>query len=685
MSACSSGLSNPLLTDYGTPFDIPPFEKIKEEHYLPAIHEGIARQLAEVEAIVSNPEAPTFANTIEALEFSGSTLDRVSSVFFNLEGANTNDRMQELAREISPMLSAHYDKIILNDKLFPRVLSVWESRDDLDLGTEQTTLLRETYLSFSRNGALLDAEDKQQLTEINQELSKLSTKFGENILAENNRFELVIEDEAELAGLPATSIAAAAESAVERGHEGKWVFTIHKPSLIPFLQYSEMRDYREKMYTAYIMKGDNGDQYDNNEIASRMASLRVTRANLLGYDSHAHYILESNMAKNPDTVYDLLNQVWPPALAKAKEEAAEFQKMIDAEGGGFKLKPWDWWHYAAKVKQARYDLDENDLQAYFEVENVIQGVFTVANKLWGLTFKERFDLPKYHEDVRTFEVLDHDGSHLGIYLVDYYPRAGKGGGAWMSSFRKQSKAGGIAVTPIIYNVGNFPRPTADTPALLTYDNVETLFHEFGHALHGFLSDCTYNSLSGTAVPRDFVEVFSQVMENWAFEPEVLQLYARHYETGEPMPDELIAKIKAAKTFNQGFETVEFLAAAYLDMEWHTITDAESRTPDTFEDAAMNKIGLIPEIVSRYRSQYFAHIFAGGYASGYYGYIWAEVIDADAFQAFKETGDIFDQATAQSLRENVLSRGYTEDPMILYKRFRGREPEIEPLLIRRGLQ
>ncbi|MCK4579074.1 MAG: M3 family metallopeptidase [Candidatus Marinimicrobia bacterium] len=682
--SCSTGTDNPLLIDYGTPYDIPPFDKITEDHYLPAVEAGMAEQLAEIDSVISNTEAPTFENTIEALEFSGTTLDRVTLVFYNLEGANTNDRMQELARQFSPMLSGHNDKILLNDELFQRVKVVWDDRADLDLNTEQSTLLSETYKAFARNGALLNEQQKAELMEINKELASLSTNFGENILAENNKFELVIEDQAELAGLPEGSIVAATEAAKERDHDGKWVFTLHKPSLIPFLQYSDMREYREKMFKGYIMRGDNGDEHDNNDIAAKMASLRAKRANLLGYPTHAHYVLEENMAKTPEAVYDLLNKLWIPALAKAKREAAEFQEMIDAEGGDFKLEAWDWWYYAEKVKKARYDLDNEQLRPYFEVENVIQGAFEVANKLWGLTIKERFDLPKYHEDVRTFEVKDKDSSHLGIFLVDYYPRASKGGGAWMNSFRKQSRPKGVPVTPVIYNVGNFTKPTAEKPALLTFEEVETLFHEFGHALHGFLSNCTYNSLSGTSVPRDFVEVPSQVMENWAAEPEVMKSFARHYETGEPIPDELIAKIKAAGTFNQGFKTGEYLAASFLDMDWHSLTDSELRVPDDFEDASMARIGLIPEIVSRYRSQYFAHIFAGGYASGYYGYIWSEVLDADAFQAFKETGDIFDPATAQSLRDNVFSRGGTEEPMVLYKRFRGREPEIEPLLISRGL-
>ena len=680
-----SGGANPLLTDYGTPFDVPPFEKIEVRHYRPAVMEGITQHLAEIEAIATTAEPPTFANTIEALEFSGSTLNRVSLVFFLLNSAHTNDEMQALAREFSPLLSAHGDKIFLDARLFERVQAVWDDREDLGLTVEQSTLLKDTYESFVRSGALLSDEEQEAITAINSQLATLTVKFGENVLAETNKFVLVIEDEAELAGLPASSIAAAAEAADMRDHGGKWVFTIHKPSLIPFLQFSEMRDYRETMFKAYINQGDNGGEYDNNDILSTLASLRVKRANLLGYPTHADYILTQNMAKTPDKVYALLNDMWKPALAKAKVEAAEFQEMMDAEGDGRKLEPWDWWYYAEKVKKAKYDLDVEELRPYFGVQNVIDGAFDVAGQLWGLTFEERFDIPIYHEDVRTFEVKDGDGSHLGIYLVDYYPRQSKRGGAWMSSFRKQSNVGGNRITPIIYNVGNFTKPTADTPALITFGEAKTLFHEFGHALHGFLSDVTYNSISGTSVPRDFVEVFSQIMENWAADPSVMKSYARHYQTGEPIPDALIDKLTAAGTFNQGFATLEYLAASFLDMDWHTLTDTEKRDPHEFEAASMAKLGLIPEIVPRYRSQYFRHIFSGGYSSGYYGYIWAEVIDADAFEAFKETGDIFDPATAKSLRDNVLSRGGTEDPMTLYLRFRGKEPEIEPLLKRRGLQ
>jgi peptidyl-dipeptidase Dcp len=453
--------------------------------------------------------------------------------------------------------------------------------------------------------------------------------------------------------------------------------------MIPFLQYSEKRDLREKILRAYIQVGDNDNESDNKKIASRVAALRVERANLLGYDTHADFVLEENMAKSPHKVYELLDQLWTPALKVAQKEAAEMQEMIDAEGHDFKLQPWDWWYYAEKVKKAKYDLDDEQLRPYFQLENVRQGVFALATKLYGITFTKREDIPRYHPDVEAFEVKEADGNHIGILYTDYFPRASKRGGAWMNSLRKQSKRNGAMVTPVIYNVGNFTKPTGDTPSLISFDEANTLFHEFGHALHGLLSKCTYEELSGTDVPRDFVELPSQIMENWASQPEMLKMYAKHYQTGEPIPDELIRKIRNSRKFNQGFITVEYLAAAYLDMDWHTLTEPEEKESDSFEAACLNKIGLMPEIVVRYRSPYFRHIFSGGYSSGYYSYIWAEVLDADAFQAFKENG-LFDRETAQAFRDNILATGGTEDPMVLYTRFRGAEPKIEPLLERRGL-
>ena len=674
---------NPFLLEYNTPFKVPPFDKIKEKHYLPAFKEGIKQEWSQIEVIANSSEAPTFENTIEAMEGSGALLTRVNDAFYNLTSAHTNDELQDIAKEVAPMLSRHRDDIRLNEKLFRRVIAVYEQKDRLNLTVEQNTLLEKYYKDFVRGGANLDEDKKAKLREINEEVSLLTLEFGENILKENNAFELVIENEVDLAGLPEAAIAGAAEAAGERGHEGKWVFTLHKPSMIPFLKYSERRELREKIFKAYINKGDNNNELDNKEILSRIAALRVEKANLLGYKTHADFVLEKNMAKQPEKVYDFLNQLWKPALAKAQKEAEELQKMIDKDGQDFKLEAWDWWYYAEKLKKAKYELDDEILRPYFKLENVRDGAFAVAGRLFGITFEEIADIPKYHEEVRVFEVKEADGSHIGLLYTDYYPRASKEGGAWMSSYRKQSRLGGIELRPVIVNVCNLSKPTSDKPALLSFEEVSTLFHEFGHALHGLLSSCTYHRLSGTSVPRDFVELPSQFMENWAAEPQVLKEYAWHYQTGEPIPDELIEKIIKARHFNQGFETVEYLAASYLDMDWHTLTDAEERTPDEFESASLGRIGLIPEIVTRYRSTYFRHIFSGGYSSGYYSYIWAEVLDADAFQAFKEAG-LFDQKTARAFRENILAAGGTEDAMTLYKRFRGAEPKIDALLERRGL-
>ena len=683
LCSCLQQEENPLLSEFDTPFQVPPFDKIKEEYYLPAFKEGMEQQNMEIEAIVNNPETSTFKNTIEAMESTGSLLRRVGNVFGVLNGSMTNEDMQNIAKEIAPLRSKHRDNIRLNGKLFQRIKAVYEQKDKLDLTTEQNTLLVKYYKDFVRSGANLDEEKKATLKEINQEISVLTVQFGENVLKENNRFEMVIDNREDLAGLPQAVITGAEEAAKERGHEGKWVFTIHKPSMIPFLQYSEKRDLREKIFKAYINKGDNNDELDNKAILAKIAALRVKRANLLGYRTHADYVLENNMAKKSENVYKFLEQLWKPALKMAKREAKELQEMIRKEGHDFKLQPWDWWYYAEKLKKAKYALDEEMLRPYFKLENARDGAFAVASKLYGIQFIERDDIPKYHEDARVFEVKEADGTHIGILYTDYFPRASKRGGAWMNSFRKQSRHG-KEIYPVITNNGNFSKPTGDKPALISSEEVSTLFHEFGHGLHGLLSDCTYNRLSGTSVPRDFVEVQSQIMENWAFEPEVLKMYAKHYETGEVIPQELIDKLKKAKHFNQGFVTVEYLAASFLDMDWHTLTEAKELDVHEFETESLNKIGLIPEIIVRYKSPYFRHIFSGGYASGYYSYIWAEVLDADAFEAFKETS-LFDQKTAQSFRENVLERGGTEDPMVLYKRFRGAEPKVEALLKRRGLK
>ena len=684
-ASCSNEVKNPLLEKWNTPFETPPFDKIEESHYLPAFYESMKLHDAEIDAIVNNSEAPTFENTIAALDVSGEMLKRVNRVFSGMNGAMSNDETREISKEIYPKLSQHQDNISMNASLFAKIKILHKKRDELNLNKEQSMVLENYYKDFIRGGANLNVEDKAKFSEINGKLSTLSIQFGENVLKETNQFELIIDDEDDLAGLPESVIANASATAANKGHVGKWVFTISKPSMIPFIQYSEKRELREKIYSAYFLKGDNNNEIDNKNILVEMANLRLEKANLLGYNSHAEYVLDEQMAKVPSNVYTLLEKVWTPAIKKAKEERTDMQKLINKEGKTFQLASWDWWYYAEKVKKERYNFDENEVRPYFEVNNVIKGVFGLATKLFGITFEERNDIQKYHPEVKLFEVKESDGKHIGILYTDYFPRESKRAGAWMDAFRKQYKRDGKMITPIIYNVGNFSKPTGDKPALISLDEVHTLFHEFGHALHGLLSNCTYESVSGTDTPRDFVEFPSQVMENWALHPEVLKTYAMHYETGEVIPTELIDKIKNASKFNQGFATTEYLAASFLDMDWHTITEPVKVDAITFENNSMKKLGLIPEIKPRYRSTYFNHIFAGGYSSGYYSYIWSEVLDADAFAAFKKTGDVYNPELASKLRKYVLSAGGTEDAMILYKNFRGSEPGIDPLLERRGLK
>ena len=674
--------SNPFFQEWKTPYGVPDFDRISTDDYMPAFKKGMADHLKEVEKIAANPQEPTFENTVTAMEKSGKLLTRVANVFFNLVSANTNKELQAISREVSPMLSKHNDDINLNAQLFARFKTLYEQRDKLNLTGEQNKLLEKYYKDFIRGGANLSDGDKEKLRAMNEELSVLQVKFSENVLHEDNAFELLL-DEKDLSGLPDGVKNAAAEAARARGYEGKWLFTLHKPSLIPFIQYSDRRDLREKLYRGYFMRGDNDNEYDNKDIFDKVVNLRIRKAHLLGYKSHADFVLEERMAKTPANVYKLLDKVWPAALNKAKEERAMMQKMIDADGGDFKLASWDWWYYAEKIRQQKYKLDEDEIRPYFKIDNVIKGSFILANKLYGLTFEEQDNLPKYHPEVKTYLVKDEKGNEIGIYLSDWFYRDSKRGGAWMNEYRAQSNMDGNRIIPIIVNVGNFTKPTADRPSLLSLDEANTLFHEFGHALHGLLSDCTYPTISGTSVPRDFVEFPSQVMENWVLEPEMLKLYAFHYKTGEVMPASLIEKIKNAGKFNQGFATVEYMAASYLDMAWHTLTEEKKHDVNAFEKAAMDKIGLIPEIIPRYRSTYFRHV-VGGYSAGYYSYLWSEILDADTFEAFKEHG-IFDKKTAESFRKNILSRGGTEEAMKMYINFRGREPSIEPLLERRGLK
>lgn len=674
--------SNPFFSQYDTPFKVPPFDKIQNRHYLPAFREGIRQQEAEIEAIVSNPEAPDFTNTIQAMEESGQILNNVSYVFFNLKEANTNDSLNRIAEEIMPEITAHSDNINLNAELFARIKTVYENQEKENLSTEQKMVLQKYYNNFVRGGANLSSADQEKLKKINGELASLSLKFGENQLKETNNYQLIIDQEEDLSGLPAAVISAAAETAKDAGLEGKWVFTLHQPSIMPFLQYADKRELREQIYTAYVNRGSRENANNNWENISRMVSLRAQKAKLLGFSDYAAYILDDNMAKNPANVYDLCHKIWDAALPIAKQEARALQQMINKEGGKFKLAPWDWRYYAEKLKKEKYDLNETEVSQYFPLEKVREGAFFVANKLYGLKFEPRNDLPLPHPDAIAFEVKDITGKHVGIYYADYFPRPSKSSGAWMDAFRPQSKL--LNSTPVITNVCNFTKPTGDMPALLTFDEACTLFHEFGHALHGLLSECTYPTISGTSVARDFVELPSQVMENWAADPEVLKIYARHWKTAEPMPQELLDKIEASSHFNQGFAVTEFMSAALLDMAYHSVQDSTAIDARKFEQETLNKIGLIPEITVRYRGPYFGHIFNGGYSAGYYAYTWAEVLDADAFAAFKESGDVFNPEKAMAFRENILSKGGSDDPMKLYKQFRGQEPSIDALLKRKGL-
>ncbi len=673
---------NPFFREWTGPFGMPPFAEIHNEHFLPALERSIDEARKEVIAIGDNPAPPTFANTVEALDNSGELLEKVQGVFSNLAGAETNDTIEAVSRKVAPMMAALRDDQTMNPKLFARVKAVWEKRDSSGLQPEQIRLADETYKNFVRGGAALDNAGKERLRAINRELSTLSVRFSQNLLKETNSYKLVIEKKEDLSGLPEGVVAAAADAAKRANLPGKWVFTLQAPSIWPFLTYADNRELRRQILTAYSKRCDNGNEYDNNQVLYRIAALRAEKARLLGYETFAHLTLEERMAKKPEKVYDLLNQLWKPALGLAEKEKSDMQAMINAAGAGFQLEAWDWRYYAEKVKAQRYALNEDEVREYLSLDNVLQGAFMVANKLYGIRITERTDLPKYHSEVRTFEVKDADGSHLGIFLIDYHPRPGKRVGAWSSRYRGQRIKAGKDIRPIVVNVCNFSRPAAGKPALLSPEEVETLFHEFGHGLHSLFAKVRYQGLSGT--PRDFVELPSQIMENWATEPAVLSTFARHYQTGNPIPPELLAKIERAGKFNQGFLTVEYLAASLLDMEWHTIKSEPKTDAAGFEKAALGKIGLMPEIYSRYRSTYFQHIFASGYAAGYYSYIWSEVLDSDAFQAFKEKGDLFDPNLARAFRARVLERGGSEDAMQMYRDFRGREPSVAPLIEKRGL-
>ncbi len=683
LTACCNKRENPFLAEWNTPYGLPPFEQIEESDYLPAIREGIAQQETEITAIIADTAAPTFENTVVAYERSGKLLSKVIGVLFNVAETDGNENLTKIIGEALPLITEHRDNIFMNADLYRRVAAVYAQKDALNLTAEQTTVLENMNRAFVRNGIALDSEKQARLREINKELSSLEQRFGNNLLAENNAFQLIL-DENDLDGLPEAVRTAAAETATAAGHEGKYLVGLQAPSRIPFLQYSARRDLREKVYKAYINRGNNGNENDNNQIVLDIMRLRIEKANLLGFDTPANFILDETMAKTSQTVNDFLAKIFVAANNKAKAERAELQKLIDREGGNFQLEAWDWDYYTEKLRQEKYALNEDEIKPYFQMENVRAGVFALASKLYGLNFEKLDSVPVYNPDVEAFKITDADGSLIGLFYTDYYPRATKRGGAWMNDFRSQQNIDGNMVRPIVVNVGNFTKPTASTPSLLTLDEVATLFHEFGHALHSLLSQCHYPSVAGTNVPRDFVEMMSQIHENWAFEPEVLALYAKHYETGEIIPDALVEKINNALSFNQGFMTTELTAAAILDMNWHDLKSVEGIDAQAFEKQKMQELGLIPEIAPRYCTTNFNHVFNNGYSAGYYSYLWAEVLDKDAFEVFREKG-LFDHETAMAFRRTFLEKGGSEDPMKLFVSFRGAQPNPEAMLEKRGLK
>lgn len=679
----TSMTENPLLIEWNTPHGVPPFDKIKSSDYLPAFKIALKENENEIKAISENTETPTFQNTIEALEFSGKNLKRLQRIFYAVNSANTDDTLKVAAKEITPAIAAHNDFINLNATLYERVKAVYDQKEDLSLTPEEERLLEETHKNFVRAGISLEGKDQNRLREINTQLAKLSSDFGENLLDETNNFEYHTTDKNDLGNLPQSLVSLAAAEAKKRGHKEGWSFTLQRPSINPFLQTSPNRDARKILFDGYAMRANNDNENDNKAILSEMAALRLEKANLLGYDSHAAYILSDNMAETPEAVYGFMDKLWPSALEMAKSEREALAKKMATEGINGEFRGSDWRYYVEKVRKERYNFDEEETRPYFEVNAVRDGVFALASELFGLTFKEMNHIPKWHEDQQVFEVLEANGTHLGIIYMDFFARESKRGGAWMNALRSQMNVDGM-VTPIVTNNFNYPAPSGDSPSLLSFTEAETLFHEFGHALHGLFSNVKYESLSGTNVPRDFVEFPSQVMENWMSEPRVLRMFAKHYQTGEVIPDTMIKKMKDANSFNGGFATVEYMAAAYLDMAWHSKKEDIPTDVNAFEKQAMDDLGLIEEIVPRYRSTYFGHIFSSpvGYSSGYYSYLWSEVLDADAFQAFKDTGNIFDAETAKRYRK-MLSMGGSQNGMELYKTFRGSEPEIEPLLKKKG--
>ena len=691
LTACGSSgnktetmTENPLLTEFKTPFGVPSFDKIELDDYMPAFKEGIAQQQKEVEEIVKQKAAPDFENTIVALDQSGDLLRKVSAIFYGLNSANTNDEMQALSRELSPLLSKNSDDIRMNPDLFARVKTVYENQESMNLNKEQKKLLEETYKSFVRGGANLDAEQQARLRELNSEISMLQLTFGQNMLKETNAFQLIVDNKDDLAGLPESLVMNAEVAARSAGLEGKWLFTLHNPSVMPFLQYADNRALREKIFKGYTNRGNNGNDADNKDVVLKLITLRLEKAKLMGYDNYASFVLEDRMAKTPEQVYALLDEIWKPALAKAKDELADINTEIKKEGGNFEAEGWDWRYYFEKAKKAKFDLDENQVRPYLKLENVRDGAFLLANKLYGITFTPIKDIPLPHSDAQAFECKDKDGTHLGVLYMDFFPRASKRGGAWCGTYRSQTYKDGKRLGPVVTIVCNFSQPAPGQPALLSADEAETLFHEFGHGLHNLFKDVHYYGISG--VPRDFVELPSQVMEHWVFEPELLKEYARHYETNEVIPAGLIEKLDKSGKYGQGFATTEYLAASLLDMDFHVLKEVhEGADVMKFEEAVLGDRGLLKQIPSRYRTTYFNHTMGGGYTAGYYSYIWAEVLDADAYQAYKESGDLFNQDVAQKFRQYVLTPGGIDDAMDMYKNFRGKEPNTEPLLKNRGLK
>lgn len=673
------------MEEWTTPYGVPPFDRIEISHYLPAVKAGIKAQEEEIKAIVSNPEQPDFENTIAAYQRSGELLSKVTGVLFNLSESDGTPQLLEVVDEALPLTTAHSDNIYLDTALFKRVKAVYDGKDTMGLNAEQISVLEKMYRTFVRNGISLDAASRQRMKEINGSLAALMQSFGNNLLAETNAYRLVVDtaDRARLEGLPESFLASSAADAQKAGLDGSYIFTLHNSSYIPFMTYCGDRELRREMFEAYSSRGANGNANDNRKLILDIMALRIEKARLLGYETPADFILENTMAKSPEAVEEFLMEIFRPAVAKASEDLAHMQKIADREGAGFSIQPWDWAYYAEKLRKEKYALDDAEIKPYFRMEAVRSGVFELAGMLYGLQF-EKVDVPVYHPEVEAFKVMDSDRSLLGILYTDYFPRSTKRGGAWMTNFREQQVIDGEDIRPVIVNVGNFTKPSADAPSLLTLDEVLTMFHEFGHALHGLLTKCTYRDVSGTSVYRDFVELPSQINENWALTPELLSKYAFHYRTGEVIPEDLVAKINNASTFNQGFMATELAAAALLDLKWHMLGSIDGVDVEQFEKSVMTQIGLIDEIIPRYRSTYFNHIFSGGYSAGYYSYLWAEVLDKDAFAYFTTKG-IFDRQTARSFRENVLEKGGSEDPMILYRRFRGADPDPDAMLRARGLK